>query len=74
MTQEGKPILPPRAANNSGTGRAYGPHDPATAPDAVTVGRPGRWPSPQEEVRPLHPALVLQRATINRLAHERTRP
>lgn len=52
------------------TAHRYGPHDPRTAPDGVTVGRPGKWPTPREEVRPLHPDLVRQRAEVNTLAHE----
>lgn len=46
----------------------YGPHRPEDAPDAVTVGRDGSWPQPREEVVPLHPAVVAQRARINQLA------
>jgi hypothetical protein len=52
------------------SGHTYGPHDPTTAPDAITVGRPGRHVYPPWEVRPLSPAVMRQRATINRLAHE----
>lgn len=48
----------------------YGPHDPRTAPDAVTVGRPGKWPQPREEVRPLSAQVMAQRARMNTLAHE----
>ncbi len=66
MTLDGKPILPPRAPTKNRP--RYGPHDPTTAPDSLVVGRPGRWPNPPWEVRPLHPALVRQRAVVNTLA------
>lgn len=46
--------------------RAYGPHDPATAPMTVTVLGSGRWPT--ESTRPRPTVLVKQRAAINRLA------
>lgn len=65
---DAKPTPPPRVPQKN-RGHLYGPHDPNTAPDAVVVGRPGRWPSPPWEVRPLHPALVRQRAALNTLAH-----
>lgn len=52
------------------TGHLYGPHDPATAPDSITVGRPGRHVYPPWEVRPLSRAVMRQRAAVNRLAYE----
>lgn len=51
--------------------RPYGPHDPSTAPDSVTVGRPGRYQG--SEVVPIHPALVRQRQQLNTRAHEEGR-
>lgn len=48
--------------------RRYGPHDPATSPDAITVGRPGAYQG--SEVVPLHPALIRQRQVISDHAHQ----
>lgn len=47
----------------------YGPHREDDAPNAVVVLGAGKWPRP--DVQPIPEALRRQRATINRLAHER---
>lgn len=64
------PPSPHPSPSEHRTPHAYGPHDPTTAPTTVLVLRAVKGAGYTEE-RPLPDQLVRQRATINRLAHER---
>lgn len=54
------------------TPHQYGQHDPSTAPATVKVLSARRWPETIE--RPLPVELIRQRAAVNQLAHEASRP
>lgn len=65
-------VAPPRIVQ---AGHQYGPHDPGGVPSIVKVytrgdRRRGVYPMLVDE--PIPGALVRQRATLNRLAHERS--
>jgi hypothetical protein len=49
--------------------RAYGPHDPLTAPAWVTVLADQKWPPRTGVPVPIPAALVRQRESLNTRAH-----